>query len=44
LASIVILRVNVELFYKLPVALSGGKIEKRRPVAGENEVTVPLKS
>jgi hypothetical protein len=41
LASIVILRVNVELFLKLPVALSGGKIENR--VAGEN-VTVPLKS
>jgi hypothetical protein len=33
LASIVILRVNVELFYKI-TSLSGGKIENE-PVAGE---------
>ena len=32
------------VFTKLPVALSGGSIEKREPVAGENEVNVPSKS
>jgi hypothetical protein len=31
-------------FTKFPVALSGGKIEKLDPVAGENETTVPSNS